>query len=165
MAEDMDLTWTLYERGWRVRFVPEAISYPIEPANWYFLGKQLRRWSHGFVQNVRLHWRGLLSQRYLRSVVAIAFFDAIVAPIVTLFAFPLLAVLVAPWFLLGYVIDSPVVAIPVLTGARKRGEIRRAIASLPAYFALRLANCWFMLRAVVAELVVGRRLTAYEKGH
>jgi biofilm PGA synthesis N-glycosyltransferase PgaC len=165
MAEDMDLTWTLYERGWAVRFVPEATCYPIEPANWHFLGKQLRRWSHGFVQNVRLHWRGLLSQRYLRSVVAIAFFDALVAPVITLFAFPLLAVLVAPWFLLGYIIDSPVVAIPVLTGARRRGETRRAIASLPAYFALRLANCWFMLRAVVAELVVGRRLTAYEKGH
>jgi cellulose synthase/poly-beta-1,6-N-acetylglucosamine synthase-like glycosyltransferase len=66
---------------------------------------------------------------------------------------------------IGYVIDSPIVAIPVLTGARRRGETRRAIASLPAYFALRLANCWFMLRAVVAELAVGRRLTTYEKGH
>jgi len=165
MAEDMDLTWSLYERGWAVRFVPEATSYPIEPANWHFLGKQLRRWSHGFVQNVRLHWRGLLAQRYLRSVVAIAFFDAIVAPVVTLLAFPLLAVFVTPWFLLGYVIDLPVVAIPVMTGARRRRESRRALASLPAYFALRLANCWFMLRAVVAELVVGRRLKVYEKGH
>ncbi|MBO0746764.1 MAG: glycosyltransferase family 2 protein [Acidimicrobiaceae bacterium] len=165
MAEDMDLTWTFYERGWVVRFVPEASSYPIEPANWHFLGKQLRRWSHGFVQNVRLHWRGLLAQRYLRSVIAIAFFDAVVAPVVTLFAFPVLAIVVSPWFLLAYVIDLPVVAIPVLTGAFGRGESRRALVSLPAYFALRLANCWFMFRAVVAELVVGRRLDVYEKGH
>lgn len=164
-AEDMDLTWTLYERGWAVRFVPEANSYPIEPRNWHFLGKQLRRWSHGFVQNVRLHWRGLLAQRYLRSVVAIAFFDALVAPVITLFVFPVLAVLVSPWFLLAYVIDLPVVAIPVLIGARRRRETRRALASLPAYFALRLANCWFMLRAVVAELVAHRRLDVYEKGH
>jgi biofilm PGA synthesis N-glycosyltransferase PgaC len=164
-AEDMDLTWTLYERGWAVRFIPEANSYPIEPANWHFLGNQLRRWSHGFVQNVRLHWRGLLAHRYLRSVVAIAFFDAIVAPVITLFAFPILAVLVSPWFLLGYVIDLPVVAIPVLTGARRRHETRRALASLPAYFALRMANCWFMFRAVVSELVVRRPFNVYEKGH
>ncbi len=26
MAEDMDLTWTFYQRGWKVRFVPEACS-------------------------------------------------------------------------------------------------------------------------------------------
>ena len=25
MAEDMDLTWTLYQRGFKVRFVPEAL--------------------------------------------------------------------------------------------------------------------------------------------
>jgi biofilm PGA synthesis N-glycosyltransferase PgaC len=57
MAEDMDLTWTLYQRGHGVRFVPGAVSYPLEPHNYHFLSKQLRRWSHGFVQNVRLHWR------------------------------------------------------------------------------------------------------------
>jgi len=165
MAEDMDLTWSLYERGWRVRFVPEAVCYPIEPHSLAFLSKQLRRWSHGFVQNVRLHWRGLLGQRYLRSVVAIGFFDAIVAPPLTLIGLPLLAWLVNPWFLLGYVIDLPVVAIPVLVGARRRGEVRTAMVSLVSYFPLRLANCWFMLRAVVTELVLRRPLLVYEKGH
>src|ERR687896_1391030 len=40
MAEDMDLTWTLYRAGRKVRFVPAAISYPIEPHNFEFLGKQ-----------------------------------------------------------------------------------------------------------------------------
>ena len=33
MAEDMDLTWTMYQAGQKVRFVPEAVSYPIEPHN------------------------------------------------------------------------------------------------------------------------------------
>ena len=31
MAEDMDLTWTFYQAGHGVRFVPEAVCYPIEP--------------------------------------------------------------------------------------------------------------------------------------
>ena len=57
LAEDMDLTWTMYERGWGVRFVPEAVSYPIEPHTMKFMRIQLKRWSHGFVQNVRLHWK------------------------------------------------------------------------------------------------------------
>jgi poly-beta-1,6-N-acetyl-D-glucosamine synthase len=164
MAEDMDLTWSMYERGWRVRFMPAAVCYPIEPHTWGFLAKQLRRWSHGFVQNIRLHWRGILGHRYLRSTVAIAGFDAAFAPAATLFLLPLLAIFVNPWFALGYVIDLPLVSIPVLSGARRRAEVTRAIASLPCYFALRLANCWFMLRAMVAE-VSGRRLAVYEKGH
>ena len=52
MAEDMDLTWTLYAAGRKVRFVPEAVCYPIEPHDFHFLRCQLRRWSHGFIQNV-----------------------------------------------------------------------------------------------------------------
>jgi biofilm PGA synthesis N-glycosyltransferase PgaC len=121
MAEDMDLTWTFYERGWKVRFVPAALSYPIEPHTLGYLAKQLRRWSHGFVQNVTLHWRGLLGLRYLRSVVAVAYFDALVSPPLTLFVLPLLAIFVSPWFWLGYVIDLPIVAVPVLAGRQTPG--------------------------------------------
>jgi biofilm PGA synthesis N-glycosyltransferase PgaC len=164
MAEDMDLTWTLYERDWKVRFIPEARCYPIEPHDWAFLGNQLRRWSHGFVQNVCLHWRGILPLRYFRSVVAIAAFDAVVAPVLTLLVLPLLAVFVTAWYALAYVVDLPVVAIPVFVAARRQRETSKAIVSLPCFFVLRLANCWFMLRAVINE-GRGRRLRLYEKGH
>src|SRR5712691_6120966 len=54
LAEDMDLTWSLYQTGNEVRFVPEAVCYPIEPHTFTLMRKQLRRWSHGFHQNVRL---------------------------------------------------------------------------------------------------------------
>ena len=165
MAEDMDLTWSFYEKGYVVRFVPRAVCYPIEPHDLHILGKQLRRWSHGFLQNVRLHWRGLLGERYLRSTIAIGFFDAVVAPPVTLFVLPLLAVFFSTWFLMGYLIDLPVIAIPVMAGAVQRREVGKALASLLAYFPLRFVNCWFMFRAVIAEFVLGRRLTVYEKGH
>ncbi len=93
LAEDMDLTWTLYQRGNAVRFVPEAVCYPMEPHNYAFLRKQLRRWSHGFVQNVRLHWRGLLRFPFLRSAVAVACWDALIASVVYLLLLPLLALL------------------------------------------------------------------------
>lgn len=165
MAEDMDLTWTLYRRGWKVRFVPEAICYPIEPHNIGLLRKQLRRWSHGFVQNVRLHWRGVLGLGYLRSTVALAFWDSVIASVAYLFAIPLLALLVGPAFWLGYVVDAPVLLVPVLVDALRRGETRRALASFPAYFPLRVANAAMMLKAVVLEFVLRRPLLVYEKGH
>jgi len=166
LAEDMDLTWSFYQTGHDVRFVPEAVCYPIEPRTFSLMGKQLRRWSHGFVQNVRLHWRGVLAVPYLRSAVAVAFWDATIASAVYLVLLPVIAVLLAsPWILLGYVIDAPAVLVPVVAGAARRGEIRRAIASVPAFFVLRTVNAVYFLRAVCAELLLGRPFHVYEKGH
>src|SRR5688572_2933195 len=144
LAEDMDLTWSFYEVGWKVRFIPEAVSYPLEPHNWHFLSRQLKRWSHGFVQNVRLHRRELLTVPFLRHAVAVAFWDAVVAAVAYLFALPILAIAFGnPRLLLGYVIDVPAVALPVLVGAAKRGELRQALFSLPAFFVLRTVNDMF----------------------
>jgi poly-beta-1,6-N-acetyl-D-glucosamine synthase len=166
LAEDMDLTWSFYQANQQVKFVPEAICYPIEPHTFELMGKQLRRWSHGFVQNVRLHWRGLLNVPYLRSAVAVATWDAIIASTVYLFVVPMLALVFRnPWFLLGYVIDIPALLIPVIAGAAPRREIGRALLSMPAFMVLRTVNALFFLEAVWAEWVMGKRFATYEKGH
>jgi biofilm PGA synthesis N-glycosyltransferase PgaC len=165
MAEDMDLTWTVYEAGHKVRFLPEAVSYPIEPHNFAFISKQLRRWSHGFVQNVRLHKRSLVRLGYLRSIVAVAFWDALLASLAYLVLIPVLAIAIDPLILIAYLIDAPVVMVPVLWQAAERGEVRRALASLPSFFVLRVVNGAFMLKALWDEFVAGRPLLVYEKGH
>jgi cellulose synthase/poly-beta-1,6-N-acetylglucosamine synthase-like glycosyltransferase len=165
VAEDMDLTWTLYREGRKVRFLPEAVSYPIEPPSLEFLSRQLRRWSHGFVQNVRLHWRSVLHLGYLRSSVAVAFWDALLASLAYLVLIPLLAIIVDPLLLVAYLVDAPVVLVPVLWQAIPRRELGRALASFPSFFILRIVNGLYILRAVWRELIVRRPLLVYEKGH
>ncbi len=166
LAEDMDLTWTLYQKGLSARFIPEAVCYPLEPHSFEFMKKQLRRWSHGFVQNLRLHWRGLLGVPFLRSAVAVACWDAVVASAVYLFLLPLVAIVFRhPYVLLGYVIDVPAILVPVMAGALPRGEGKRAIASVPSFFVLRTVNAVFFLMALWTEVVRGQRLQTYEKGH
>lgn len=166
LAEDMDLTWTFYEAGHSVRFVPDAVCYPIEPHNFHYMTKQLKRWSHGFIQNLKLHWRDILHVPYLRSAVAVAVWDAAIASLVYLFIVPILAmVLWTPWLLLGYVIDAPAILVPVLVGARPRREVWRALASFPAFFVLRTVNTVFFVRALWCEIVAGRSFLVYEKGH
>ena len=165
MAEDMDLTWSFYHADKRVRFVPEAVCYPVEPHNYNFMSKQLRRWSHGFVQNVVLHWRELLKLSYLRTIVAVAMWDAVVASFFYLLVLPVLAVLIHPVLLLGYLIDAPAVAGPVIFKGIQRGEFLKVITSLPCFFVLRVVNGVFMLSAIWSEVVMGRRLLVYEKGH
>ena len=149
----MDLTWSLYQAGHRVRFMPAAVCYPIEPHNFDFMRKQLRRWSHGFVQNVRLHGRGLLGIPYLGSAVAVGLWDAAIASVAYLLVLPARAVaLREPLLLLGYIIDAPAILVPVVVGATPRREIGRALASFPAFFVLRAVNAWFF-----GSVVVGAR--------
>jgi cellulose synthase/poly-beta-1,6-N-acetylglucosamine synthase-like glycosyltransferase len=166
LAEDMDLTWTFYHAGHGVRFVPEAICYAIEPHQYRLLSAQLRRWSHGFIQNVCLHWRTVLEVPYLRSAVAVTFWDASIASVAFLLILPLLAlVLRTPWPLIGYVLDAPAILIPVIAAAAPRREIGRALSSLPAFFVLRTVNAVFFVRALWRELIVKRPFLVYEKGH
>jgi len=87
------------------------------------------------------------------------------ASLVFLMGLPLLAALVSPAFLLGYVVDAPVIAVPVLIAAARRGEVMQALTSLPAFFVLRLVNGYLLLKALVLELVLRRPLITYEKGH
>jgi cellulose synthase/poly-beta-1,6-N-acetylglucosamine synthase-like glycosyltransferase len=166
MAEDMDLTWTMYQAGQRVRYVPEAVCYPIEPHNYHFMSKQLRRWSHGFMQNVRLHWRSLLHIPYLRSVIGVALWESTVASAIYLGVLPVTALMQRNmWILLVYILDAPALMAPVLTQAASRQEFWRALASIPAFFVLRVINCVFVLEAIWSEFVLREPLRVYEKGH
>lgn len=166
LAEDVDLTWRFYKAGYQVRFIPDAIGYPIEPHNFHFMSKQLKRWSHGFVQNVRIHWNDIVSIGYLRSLVAVALWDATFASLTYLIVLPLLAIIFAqPFFLLGYIIDAPAVLIPTILRRESKKELLQVISSLPAFFVLRTVNSIFMIEAVWTELICKRTFTVYEKGH
>jgi len=165
MAEDMDLTWSFYQAGHSVRFVPGALCYPIEPHTFSFMRKQLKRWSHGFIQNVQLHWRGILEIQYLRTLVGLAVWDATIASLAFLLVIPVLAITVSPLFLLGYIIDIPALLVPVLFKARQRKEFWRALVSVPSFLVLRIVNALFFIEAFWTELVLRRPLRVYEKGH
>ena len=47
---------------------------------------------------------------------------------------------VSPLFVLAYLFDIPAVMVPVLVKAWQRGEVRRALASMPGFLVLRWAR-------------------------
>ena len=114
---------------------------------------------------MRLHWRSVLHLGYLRSVVAVVLWDALLAWLAYLVLIPVLAVAVDPLVLLAYLVDAPVVLVPVLWQAFGQRETGQALVSSPSFLLLRLVNAMFMLRAVWRELIVRRPLLEYEKGH
>jgi biofilm PGA synthesis N-glycosyltransferase PgaC len=166
LTEDVDLTWTFYESGRDVRFVADAVCYPIEPSSYKLMCTQLRRWAHGFVQNVRMHWRSTRSTPLLRLMVAIWFLEATTASIAYLVVVPVLTLFFRePALLLLYVLDAPLILIPVLVEAVPRRETGKALLSFPAFLVTRLLGSVFTLRALWWELVRERSFRVYEKGH
>jgi hypothetical protein len=91
--------------------------------------------------------------------------DAVVTGVIVLFVVPPLGLFVNPLVFLAYVIDLPLIAVPVLAEALRRGEFMRALTSLPAYPVLRMVNTVYMLKAFWLEFVRKRSLRVYEKGH
>ena len=53
----------------------------------------------------------------------------------------------------------------MLIGASDRRELPRALASIPAFFVLRILNSAHMLEAMWSEIVIKNGLDVYEKGH
>ena len=97
--------------------------------------KQLRRWSHGFMQNVQLHWNALLSIGFLRSVVGVALWESTVASIIYLGVVPLTAILAQnPLILLVYVLDAPALMVPVLTQGRGAAGVLARARQHPVFF-------------------------------
>jgi biofilm PGA synthesis N-glycosyltransferase PgaC len=148
-----------------IRFVPEVVCYPVEPPNISFMRRQLRRWTRGFFHCVYVHWNDLLHVPYLRSIVAVGLWDATVATLAFFILLPLLVFFVSPIFLLGSFIDLPAILVPVMYKAWQRGEVRKALASLPGFYVLRVVSGVFVLLAFWNEIILRKSLKTFEKGH
>lgn len=67
-VEDLDLTWTLIARGYKVRQVNRAIVYPQECKTLREEWRRWRRWIMGYAVCMRLHWRLLFTRYGLFSI-------------------------------------------------------------------------------------------------
>jgi biofilm PGA synthesis N-glycosyltransferase PgaC len=166
LAEDMDLTWSYYSNNKQVTYTDKAFCYPLEPHNLNFLSKQLKRWSHGFVQNVILHWNDWLHTPVLREQVLVGLADATITGILYL-VFPLLFILLGNPLLMVYlyVSDWMFITLPVVWKGYKLKLLKKCLSSLPFYFILRIVNSIYFFQAIISELILNKSFTIYEKGH
>lgn len=167
LAEDMDLTWTFYENGKEVRFNKDVVCYPIEPESFRIMTKQLKRWSHGWFQNFKLHWKKIKRIPVLREFVAMALSDALLGTVIWLIVAPILTIVyMNPWvFFYAVAADAVFILIPAAWKGYQMKILRKVLGSLPAFFVLRLVNSYFFLGASIKELLLNKSFTTYEKGH
>jgi cellulose synthase/poly-beta-1,6-N-acetylglucosamine synthase-like glycosyltransferase len=65
LAEDTDLTYRLYARGWRVAYANHAECYEEVPETWDVRFKQLRRWARGHNAAMFRHFIPLMRSPYI----------------------------------------------------------------------------------------------------
>jgi len=66
LAEDTDLTYLLYNRGWKVVYANRVECYEESPENWSTRMTQIYRWSRGHNQVLFKHLWGVIKSPYLR---------------------------------------------------------------------------------------------------
>ncbi len=64
VGEDLELTWRVYEAGYRVTFEPRAIVLAESPSTIRALWRQRVRWSRGLLQTIRHHRAMVGNPRY-----------------------------------------------------------------------------------------------------
>jgi len=167
LAEDVDLTWSLYENGKVVRFNHDIYCYPIEPENLDMMSKQLKRWSHGYLQNIKLHWKKISKVPVIREQIIVSLSDALFGPVGLFVILPLFSILLHNPLIIAYTIlaDALFISIPPLVKSMKMKNTKLVLSSLPSFFVLRTINTIFFWSAFMKEFVFNKTFHKYEKGH
>jgi len=174
LTEDIYYTWEQHIAGRKAVYVHNAVAWAAEPTSLEFMNKQLKRWKCGWFHGFRLQYPRLLRKRPMVALWAtIQFLETVLAPFVMALPFFALFVLgrsaeqVLSWWIAGDLITFwP----PVLYGCWKRKYSPwRAIASYPAWYALKAINFRWDMHMLVRELVlvplhVVKPFTTYERG-
>lgn len=167
LAEDVDLTWTLYENDKVVRFNPDVYCYPIEPENLNMMSKQLRRWSHGYLQNLKAHWKNISKVPVIREQIIVSISDALFGPIGLFIILPLFGILLHNPLIIAYsfLADALFISIPPLIKSIKMKNTKLVLSSIPSFFVLRTVNTFYFMSAFMKEFVLNKTFHKYEKGH
>lgn len=166
MVEDLDLTWALHLKGFKVEFTRRAVAYPVEPANFSQYRAQMRRWSRGYFQTIAAYRRSLHRMPGLGLIVAASLFDLLVTPvaIVLVFAAAFAQPLAGSWMATGVVLGALWLALSALAAVSVIG-VRSTVRCFPAFVITNLTGTYFYLEAFVVEWIFRRRLNAWVKGH
>jgi biofilm PGA synthesis N-glycosyltransferase PgaC len=167
LAEDVDLTWTLYENGKVVRYNHEIYCYPLEPENFDMMSKQLKRWSHGYLQNVKLHWKRIRKVPVIREQIIISMCDSVFGPLALFVVLPVISFFLNNPLLIAFAFltDALFISIPPLVKSIKMKNTKMVLGSIPAYFILRTINAFYFWSAFIKEIVLKKTFHKYEKGH
>ncbi|MBP6914464.1 glycosyltransferase family 2 protein [Candidatus Parcubacteria bacterium] len=176
IAEDMMLTWTAHiKKKYKVKFVPEAISYPKEPASWKQFKGQALRWYRGFFQCISMTKKDLPKNFRLSFFI---FFYLIMGMLsmffLTAFLYSIIKGISLGSSILGITSFMWVVFVlielaiglgAVAYNGKKCGCMKKGLKYYPYLYIISFINYGLFLYALYMEWIKGKKLDYWEKGH
>lgn len=173
IVEDMDLTWTLQEHGYRTYFCPQAHCYPVEPPTAAIFLTQIERWLRGFMQcvkvrNFNLFPIGVGFGLYVYYNILWSLFSIILVPVTLWFLFRSWGVNHDILMSIGGTVLGEVAFIAFFTIWRgwRIGMTAKAIKSvIPMFLVTSVVNRGMFIYAIWKEWIRGESLHVFKKGH
>ena len=156
---DIDLTWSLYDAGYKTTFCHQALAYTYDPETFAVYTKQMRRWASGFFQNFQTHYAQVLRSPSALLVVGSLLFDLLMMPVTYIGV--LLWARHDPSSLRWLAPSMAVHAAITIFIASRTITWKQAIVGFPCYW---LANWWnkaIYLWTFIREWVLGRHYTSW----
>ncbi len=156
VTEDMDLTLTVLEAGYKVNYEPRSVAMTSDPPNLRSYVRQSWRWFSGYFQNLRKHFSSL--PKRMKFQMAYLSFENIagtVAPFLMIYAASgtYRRHTVALAFILGELISWMLVG---LYGAVKLRRIDLMVSAIVSPF-VRVLDGFLWMGTMVSELLLNRR--------
>jgi N-acetylglucosaminyltransferase len=172
IAEDMDYTWRAMIAGHRAVYVAGAECYVNDPRTPMQLSTQLWRWTSGYFQCVRLHWREICRHKKILALLVLAsMWDIVSVPLWLATPFLLVKSAEAPFLRMALIAEALVTVPVIVTGAFRRGfSPLWALANMPFLWVNRVFSVYYSSKAMIWELVLvplgwKRSLAFFHKGH
>lgn len=163
-TDDVDVTWSLLTRGYRVAYTHQAIAYTVEPSSFRLYKAQMRRWAAALFQNLPYHVKRLHKKPALALIIAAVLWDAVTVPVMLIATVALLATgnVEVSWLIGGW--TALALGVSLIAAMSVMG-VRRALAAFPASLLMLWTNLYFFIEAMGREWVLRRRNLVWVKGH
>jgi cellulose synthase/poly-beta-1,6-N-acetylglucosamine synthase-like glycosyltransferase len=166
VAEDLELTWLLYEHGKKIGYSANTFCFAEEPETFRLLSKQLKRWNTGFFQVLKINGKKIFKMPVLREFIVAGLIDTFLG---TIFQACILYVAIShhdPFkYLYFLALDILLLSIPSFWLAFKIKRATQLAKSFPIYFIVRLATSFWFYYAFVSVYVIRKSTRKFEKGH
>lgn len=173
IIEDIALTWKAYIAGYKVKLVPQAICYPIDPATWDVYYKQCYRWQSGFFQSISLLKLQLLKKKRLALLLCWYILLGIIMPfayfpLIVYIIWALVAGVTIPSILLiliGFDLLITFLYILLYGGIQHDIGIKKSVKAWLFYWMVTPLDGYIFLKAMWNEWIVRKKLCIWHKGH
>jgi cellulose synthase/poly-beta-1,6-N-acetylglucosamine synthase-like glycosyltransferase len=150
VSEDLDLTWRLRKKDYKIAFEPRAKGYTRDPPNLKAYVRQIRRWYSGGWENLKRHKPFFRHGFFGWVEVPILYLEGVIFGLLYTLFLPLL-LFFPMWMLFIILFDFTILLLASLYGilALKRYSL---ILAIPSYYVLRVLNEVVFLFTGVTQL-------------